>query len=286
MSTRCDPMLSQEILSLLELALREDVRSGDITSEACVSPDEEISGRLMLKESGRVAGLTFLAPLFQLVDSRVQVKLHVHEGADLPAGTELASIRGPARALFTAELTALNVLQHCSGIATITAEFVERVEGYHCDILDTRKTLPGLRILEKYAVKVGGGKNHRYGLDDRFIIKQSHLRLLQRDYKQPILEAVRRAREYRPEIKVEVETEDLAQVKEAIEAKADVILLQSMSIPMVYKAVRLVGGKSYVEATGGVLLETVQHYAETGVNGISIGALTHSVRALDMSLRF
>ena len=164
-----------EVDRLIRLAIQEDIRSGDITSEACVSSDSIISGKLVLKQSAQVAGLPFVQEVFNKVSTHVKVQLLVEEGSEHPAGTVLAIITGPARVIFAAERVVLNLIQHLSGIATTTSKYVERVEGYNCDILDTRKTLPGLRHFERYAVRVGGGKNHRSALDDRFIIKKNHL---------------------------------------------------------------------------------------------------------------
>jgi nicotinate-nucleotide pyrophosphorylase (carboxylating) len=278
--------ISSEILALVRTALHEDLRTGDITSEACIDNDSKITGNLLMKQTGRVAGLPFVEAVFKEVDPRIKVELFVDEGSEQGMGAVIGSVRGPARGIFSAERVALNLLQHVSGIATTTAQYVARVHGHACDILDTRKTLPGMRLLQKYAVRMGGGKNHRFGLDDRFIIKNNHLAFLAQDTKHPILEAVRRTRSYRPGIVVEVEVETLEMVAEALEAKPDVIMLDNMAASTVHKAVKLIDGKAYIEASGGINLNNIRSYAEAGVNGISIGALTHSVPALDMSLRF
>lgn len=277
---------NEEVKRLIKAAIEEDVRTGDITSEACISADKEISGKLLLKESARVAGLPFVASVFQEVDPNIKLQPLVEEGSDHKAGTILGIVTGPARGVFTGERVALNLLQHLCGIATITSEYVERVEGLNCDILDTRKTLPGLRCLEKYAVRVGGGRNHRSSLDERSIIKNNHLAFVAKESKHPIVEAVRRVRECHPEVIVEVEVETLWQVEEVIKSQADVIMLDNMTIPMVRKAVRMIDKLAYVEASGGITIDTVRAYAETGVDGIAIGALTHSVKAIDISLRF
>ncbi len=278
--------LNDEVQQLIKAAIREDVRSGDITSEACISADKEISGKLLLKQWARVAGLPFVKAIFQELNPDIQVNSLVEDGSEHQAGTVIAIVTGPARGIFAAERVVLNIIQHLSGIATTTSHYVERVNGYQCDILDTRKTLPGLRYLERYAVRVGGGRNHRYALDDRFIIKNNHLSFLAKECDYPILEAVQRARAYRPNILVEVEVETLRQVEEAIESQADVIMLDNMTIPMVRRSVKAIDGLAYVEASGGITIDTVRAYAEAGVNGVAIGALTHSVRAIDISLRF
>lgn len=282
-----DEMGYREIMEIIEKGLEEDIRSGDVTSEACIGEDETISGRLLLKQGGRVAGLPFLAPLFQKVDPKIHVHLFVEEGSENRAGTILGTVSGPARSIFSAERVALNLLQHLSGIATITGEYVERIEGHPCDVLDTRKTLPSLRYLQKYAVRVGGGKNHRWGLDDRFIIKKHHIWFIAREIRHPILEAVRRVRQHNKHLKVEVEVETLPMVKEALEAGADILLLSNMSLHHVRKAVNLIGKKAYVEAAGEeITLDTVHLFAEAGVNGVSVSALTDSVQGINISLRF
>jgi nicotinate-nucleotide pyrophosphorylase (carboxylating) len=277
---------SEEVRALIRNAIKEDVRTGDITSEACISADKEISGRLVLKESARIAGLPFVTIVFQEVDPNIKLQPLVEEGSDHAAGAIVAMVTGPARGIFTGERVALNLMQHLCGIATTTAEYVEKISGCNCDVLDTRKTLPGLRNLEKYAVRVGGGKNHRASLDERAIIKNNHLAFVAKESKRPIIEAVRRVREYRSDVVVEVEVETLWQVEEAIESKADVIMLDNMTIPMVRKAVKMIDKLAYVEASGGITLDVVRAYADTGVDGISVGALTHSVKATDISLRF
>ncbi len=274
------------ILHVVDVALKEDIRSGDITSQACLDQKDQISGRLLLKQGGRLAGLAFLKPLFQKVDPNVEVKLFVEEGGEHRAGTILGTVAGPAWAVFAAERVALNLLQHASGVATLTSLYVERTEGYDCDILDTRRTLPGLRCLERYAVRLGGGKNHRMGLDDRFIIKHNHLSFISRDTKHPIVEAVRRARAHRPNVPIEVEVANPKQIGEAVESGADIILLDHMPLPQVRKAVAKIKGRAYVEGVGGVTLETVDAFAEAGLDGISVPALTFQAQPLEISLRF
>jgi nicotinate-nucleotide pyrophosphorylase (carboxylating) len=278
-------LFQKEVDHLVGVAIAEDLRSGDITSEACIPSDAGISGKFVLKQGAVVCGLTLLPLIFKKTDPKIEITSFIEEGSFNKAGTIIAGIKGPAIGIFAAERVALNILQHTCGISTVTRQYVKEVAGFDCDILDTRKTLPGLRCLEKYAVRVGGGRNHRYALDDRFIIKHNHLSFLSKETKYPVREAVTRAREYRPSIVVEVEVENLHMVKEAIEAHSDIIMLDNMSPPMVREAVRMINGRAYVEAAGGIILETVRAYAATGVNGVSIGALTHSVPAIDISLR-
>ncbi len=268
------------LASLIAQALQEDCAHEDITSLACIAPDKITRAYFLLKEPACVAGLPFLAQIF----SDFTLEYLVEEGAHCPAFTRLATLSGPALKLLSLERTALNLLQHCSGIATTTAEYVHAARG--CDILDTRKTLPGLRLLQKYAVRIGGGKNHRFHLKERFLIKNNHLFFLkQQGFQEPILEAVQKARALHPEIKIEVEVEDLLMVEEALASRADLILLDNMSLPMIQQATKLIAKRAYVEVSGNVLLPRVPALAEAGVDGISVGALTHSVKAIDISLK-
>jgi nicotinate-nucleotide pyrophosphorylase (carboxylating) len=278
--------MKQDISELIERAVSEDIGLSDITSEACISEDTVISGKILLKQSACIAGLPFFKDVFQRVDPTIEVVFFEEDGEYLTAGAILGKVKGHARGILGADRTALNVLQHASGVATVTYEFVEAVEGYQCDILDTRRTLPGLRSLEKYAVRTAGGVNHRYSLDDRFVIKRNHLALIGQNTRYPIAEAVKLAREYRSDIEIEVEVQNLDMVKEALEADVDFIILDHMTIPVICKAVDVIDGKAYVEATGDITLDTIRAYAATGVNGISVGALTYSVPSIDMRLRF
>lgn len=277
--------IKDEVINLAKLALKEDIRTGDITSEACIDEEACLNAKLVLKQHGRLAGLPFLATIFQLVDPRIQVDLFVREGSELQAGTIIGSIQGPARGILSAELVALNFIQHASGIATTTSLYVEQVAGYPCEILDTRKTLPGLRCLEKYAVTIGGGHNHRYGLDERFVITKRHLTFLSQVSKTPIIEAVNRARAYKPGIKVEVSISNLKNIPEAIDAQADIIMLEKITLPQLCQAVKLINHRARVEYKGGIILETVRAFAQTGIDGISISDLTRSVQDLDIRLK-
>lgn len=280
-------MASKDILELLKKALAEDVGGGDITSEACIPPDAYLSAKIVLKQQGRVAGLPFFKEIFQHIDPSIELKLYIAEGTDHAPGTVIGSIAGLARSIFLAERVALNLIQHTSGIATLTSQFVERVEDYSCDILDTRKTLPGLRWVEKYAVRMGGGKNHRSTLDERFIIKKAHLRFIGKSLAKPVKAAVEAARNYRPGISIEVEVPTMQTLEEALDAGADIIMLDHWEdLRQVAKAVKVVNGRAYIEIYGdGVSLDTVHWYAETGVNGISLPALTDSVPGLGVALR-
>ncbi|MCH1429555.1 MAG: carboxylating nicotinate-nucleotide diphosphorylase [Chlamydiales bacterium] len=278
--------VKEEIIKLIDIALKEDIGKGDITSEACIDDEASLTAKLVLKQHGKLAGLPFLSTIFKHVDPRITTDLYVREGSEHPAGTIIGTVSGPAKGIMSAEMVALNIVQHASGIATTTALYVEEVEGFPCEILDTRKTLPGLRCLEKYAVKIGGGYNHRYGLYEKFVINKKHLSFLSKVSKKPILEAIKRAREYQPGINVEVAVESLKLVEEAIEAEADIIMLENMTIPQICQAVKLINHRARVEFKGCVTLETVVAFAQTGIDGISIRDLTHSVQDLDIRLKF
>lgn len=269
-------MLSaSEIKSLIIKELEKDRGDGDVTSKL-LDRDQLHKAQILLKEEGVIAGLPFLADVF---GSKVDLQLCEVEGTWCKPGTILADLSGPSYEILSTERTALNLLQHLSGIATYTAKCAREVKDYNCDILDTRKTLPGLRELQKYAVKMGGGKNHRFGLDSQILIKNNHLAFL------PIKEAVMRARQMYPEIAIEVEVENLEQLKEALGMGVQRILLDNMPLEIVKQAVKITAGQAYLEASGGIDLSTAQAYAACGVNGISMGALTHSVKSLDISMR-
>jgi nicotinate-nucleotide pyrophosphorylase (carboxylating) len=259
-------------------ALAEDVGEGDVTTEAVVDADVTGSAVIVLKEPGVVCGLGIVETVFRALDGEVEVEPLVDEGALVESGTAVARLTGPLRAILTGERTALNFLGRLSGIATLTRRYVDAVEGTGVAILDTRKTTPGLRVLEKHAVAVGGGRNHRLGLDDGVLIKDNHLRV-----GGSIHDAVERARTS-THLPIEVECDTIEQVSEALEAGADAILLDNMTPDGLVAAVVLVRGRARLEASGGVTLENVRAIAETGVDEISIGALTHSARSLDVSL--
>jgi len=270
--------LTAEVLErVVRSALAEDVGTGDRTTEGLVPAGARCNAEIVLEEPGVVCGLAAVAAVFEALDPAVRVDRLVPEGAtvsEVPA--PLVRLQGAARAILTGERTALNLLGRLCGIATLTARYVSAVEGTGVTILDTRKTTPGLRELEKYAVRCGGATNHRRGLYDAVLIKENHLRLAG-----GIAPAVAALRNGQP---VEVEAESLADVAEALEAGADRILLDNMGPDEVARAVALAGERAQLEASGGITLENVRAYAETGVDSISIGALTHSARALHVSL--
>jgi nicotinate-nucleotide pyrophosphorylase (carboxylating) len=258
-------------------ALAEDVGDGDVTTDATVDSDAVGTATLLLREPGVVCGLRAAELVFRALDEDIAFEPLVEDGTAVEPGA-VARVRGSLRAILTGERTALNFLARLSGIATLTRRYVDAVEATGVSILDTRKTTPGLRALEKYAVLTGGGRNHRFGLDDGVLVKDNHLRAAG-----SVRLAVERLRAA-TDLPIEVECDTLAQVEEALDADADAILLDNMGLSELRTAVRLVGRRARLEASGGVMLETVRAIAETGVDEISIGALTHSARSLDVSL--
>ncbi|MDW7981107.1 MAG: carboxylating nicotinate-nucleotide diphosphorylase, partial [Verrucomicrobiales bacterium] len=274
----------EHVRRLVRAALAEDIGAGDVTSEAVVPDSAIATGVMRAREPLVVAGLDVAAAVFNEVSDRVEVIRLVRDGQRVQTGASLLRVRGPARALLGAERVALNFVQRMSGIATLTAQFVDAVQGTGAKITDTRKTTPGLRALEKYAVRCGGGHNHRLGLFDMVLIKDNHLAVLKDAEPFPIAAADARARAKHPSLEVEVECETLEQVEQALEAGADIILLDNMNVLQLRLAVQRARGKARTEASGGITLANVRAVAETGVDFISIGALTHSARAVDVAL--
>jgi len=265
---------------IIEYALREDLGDGDVTTNSLATEKEDSKAVIRAKAKGVIAGLPIAKRVFQKLDPTVVCVDNIGDGEDIKPGDVLSEINGGTRALLSGERLALNILQRLSGIATLTSKYVKAVEGLPVKILDTRKTAPGLRILDKYAVSVGGGFNHRFGLFDGVLIKDNHIVIAG-----GIQEAVAVIRKkYRQKYKIEVETSDLEQVKEALIAGADIIMLDNMSPEQMRKAVRLIDRNALVEASGGINLKNVRGVAETGVDFISVGALTHSAPALDIGL--
>lgn len=268
--------------SIVRAALEEDAADNDITSIATVVTERRARGQIVARERGVIAGIPLAREAFRQRDAKASVRTTVKDGQIVVAGAEVMFVTASPRGLMSAERVALNYMQRLSGIATLTREFVDAVAGTGVRILDTRKTTPGWRRLEKYAVRAGGGMNHRMDLGSAFLIKDNHLAALEGD----VGMAVSRAREIDPQKPVEVECDSLDQVKAAIEARAEIIMLDNMSIPDLRSAVTLIDGRAVTEASGGVTLDTVREIAETGVDWISVGALTHSARALDLGLDF
>ena len=265
---------------IIENALAEDIHTGDITTLAVVRRGSAARAVLKAKEEMILAGMDVAARVFHLLDDGIVFTPGFADGDRLAPGDIIAVITGDAAVLLQGERVALNLLQKMCGIATVTARYVEAVRGTKARVVDTRKTTPGLRVLEKYAVRVGGGTNHRTGLYDGVLIKENHITAAG-----GLTEAVRRAKGYIPHtMKVEVETETLAQVTEALAAGADIIMLDNMTTATMREAVALIGERALVEASGGVNLDSIRGIAETGVDIISVGALTHSARAMDISM--
>ena len=277
-----DALKPDDYLPLVKAALAEDIGSGDATTLALVPSDSFTMAVMVARDPMVMAGVDLALAAFQEVDERVEFGIEILDGQLGGLGQALLRVQGPTRALLTAERTALNFVQRLAGVATLTARFVEEVAGTGVQILDTRKTTPGWRALEKYAVACGGGTNHRVGLYDQVMIKDNHLAALDGD----IPKAVALAREASPKLKIEVEADTLEQVQAAAEAGADIVLLDNMSCAHIREAIELIDGRSETEASGGVTLETVREIAETGVNFISAGALTHSAPSVDIALDF
>ena len=273
-----------EVLALIQNALREDIGSGDATSNSIIAPDEELVAVLLAKQEGVIAGLDVFETTCRMVDVRIHLKWQAAEGERVADRQVLGTLRGPARGILTAERTALNFLGRMSGIATLTDRFVQTVVGTGTVILDTRKTAPGLRLMDKLAVVRGGGRNHRIGLYDMILIKDNHI-----DFAGSLGEAVRRARKGKTGLQIEVETRTLEDVQEALDLGVDRILLDNMSLETMRKAVKMNASlpqdkRAKLEASGNVTLLTVRAIAETGVDFISSGALTHSAVVFDISL--
>ena len=267
---------------ILLTALREDIGPGDLTTESCVPANRQALGRFVAKEGGMLCGLDIARRVFTLLDAAVTIQSDFTDGDTFAAGDVLGVVTGPARAILTGERMALNLLQHLSGIATATAEAVRAVQGAHAQITDTRKTTLGLRALEKYAVRTGGARNHRFNLSDGVLIKDNHITAAG-----GIEKAVAATRARIPHtLKIEVETSNMEQVREALRVGADIIMLDNMDDDAMRAAVAEIAGRALVEASGNMGARDLARVASTGVDLISIGALTHSVRALDISLKF
>ena len=267
---------------LIYATLEEDTPFGDITTEYTV-PDSSVSkARLVAKQDGVLAGMDIFKRVFEILNGEINVEIMFEDGAFVEKGTVIAHIEGPTKEMLIGERTGLNILQRLSGIATATSQYVKLTEGYKVKIADTRKTTPGLRYFEKYAVRMGGGSNHRFSLSDGVMIKDNHIVAAG-----GIKNAVEAVRKHIPHtVKVEVETENLDMVREAVEAGADIIMLDNMSDEMMAEAVKIIDGKALTEASGDMNEARIKSVAATGVDIISIGRLTHSVKSMDISLKF
>jgi nicotinate-nucleotide pyrophosphorylase (carboxylating) len=272
-----DPYLKK----LIQEALSEDLGNGDVTSEAIVLADATSTADIKAKQDLVLAGLDVARHVFHYLDPAIQFTPLAKDGDRIKAGAVLARVSGKTRTLLAGERVALNLFQHLSGIATLTSRYVEQLKGAKAQILDTRKTLPGLRRLEKYAVRMGGGRNHRFGLYDGILIKDNHITAAG-----SITKAVELARKNAHNLlKIEVETKTLEEVREALTVKADVIMLDNMPLDLMREAVKMIAGRALVEASGNVTLETIRAIAETSVDFISSGSLTHSAPAADISMK-
>ncbi len=274
------------IQDVVRRALAEDLGPGDATTLATVPERTQSAARLRARERLVVAGLDLAEEAFRQLSTEIVVLRETEDGLQMLPGQTLMQIAGPAAAILSAERVALNFIQRLSGIATLTAHFVEAIKGTGAEILDTRKTTPGWRRLEKYAVACGGGRNHRQGLFDMILIKDNHLAALRDEPPNPVAAAIRRAREKYPALQVEVEADTLEQADQALEAGPDILLLDNMNLVQLRVAVQRARGRARTEASGGVTLGSVRSIAETGVDYISVGALTHSARAVDIGLDF
>ncbi len=268
--------------ALIRSALEEDIGTGDITTLSTIPAEKQITGRFLAKESGVLCGIDVCRRVFALIDPEIVFEKFFEDGSTIQKGDVIATVSGNAQNILTGERVSLNLLQRMSGIATRTRECVEKVAGTNARIADTRKTTPGLRVLEKYAVKCGGGSNHRFNLADGVLIKDNHI-----EAAGGIRAAVEMARQNIPHtLKIEVEVETFEQLREALEAKADIIMLDNMSNEEMAEAVQIVNGAALTEASGNMGEKDLREVAKTGVDIISIGALTHTVKAMDISLKF
>ncbi len=276
------PLSQYELASRVRQALEEDSAFNDVTTIATVVTSRHARAKLVARQDGTLAGLPLALEAFRQLDPKISIRVDAEDGHAVRRGAIVLFLTGHARGLLSAERTALNFMQRLSGIATLTSRYVAAVKGTRAKILDTRKTTPGWRTLEKYAVRAGGGTNHRMDLADSVLIKDNHLRAVDGDVRL----AIRRTRELEPNAKIEVECESVEQVEAALDARADIILLDNMPLAEMRVCVDAVAGRALVEASGGVHLDTVRAIAETGVDFISVGALTHSPPAMNLALDF
>lgn len=268
------------VKNFLRFALEEDIGNCDLTTTLLVSEDQKSRALIVAKENFLVAGIPFAEEVFKILEPKIELDIFFNDGSKVRKGDIIAEIHGDTRTLLSCERVSLNILQRLSGIATLTNAFVEKVKGTDVKIVDTRKTTPGLRYMEKYAVRVGGGSNHRFGLYDGILIKDNHI-----EAAGSVRAAVNLARKAHHLSKIEVEVEHLNDLRDALKAGVDVVMLDNMSIEDMREAVKIAKGKAIIEASGNVSLDTVRAIAETGVNLISVGAITHSVRTVDISMK-
>ena len=279
-------LTAAEIRRAVRAALAEDLGSGDATTLATVPVNAKSVALMRAREPLVVAGIRFAEVAFRELSPRIKIEKFARDGQKVAAGKTLLKISGSSRTILSAERVALNFIQRLSGVATATAQFANEIKSFRAKILDTRKTTPGWRRFEKYAVKCGGGKNHRIGLFDMILIKDNHLVALRNEKPNAVAAAILRARKKFPKLKVEVEADTLAQVAQAVDAGADIILLDNMTTAQLRQAVKIIRGRAKTEASGGVNLKTVRAIAATGVDFISVGAISHSAPAVDIGLDF
>jgi nicotinate-nucleotide pyrophosphorylase (carboxylating) len=277
-------LVEAQIDEIIDRALTEDLGRGDVSTEALLPSDQQGTGSIVVKEKGILAGIDVAQRVFHRVDPGAKMDIILKDGSRVKPGDVVATVKGSIASILKAERVALNFLQRLSGIASETNRYVEAVKGLPVRIMDTRKTTPGLRLLEKYAVRVGGGENHRMNLGAGILIKDNHLAAL-RSRGLSLKEVIAKARQNAlPELKIEVEAGTVLEAEEAAEAGADIIMLDNMNLDDMRQSVRAIRGRALIEASGGVTLDRVRAIAETGVDYISVGAITHSVKALDISL--
>jgi len=272
--------IPQQVIDLIHHALEEDIGPSDITTSTLIPEHAESRALFIAKENFVLAGIPFMKEVFRLLDHSITFQTFINEGARVKKGNVIAEVFGKTQAILQGERTGLNILQRLSGIATLTSRYVEKVKGLQTKIFDTRKTTPCFRFMEKYAVRIGGGHNHRFGLFDGIIIKDNHIEAVG-----SLKEAVEMIKKRHYLHKIEVEVENLHDLKEAISAGADIVMLDNMSLNDIKEAVKIVRGRLKIEASGNIKLENVRKIAETGVDFVSVGALTHSAVAADISLK-
>jgi nicotinate-nucleotide pyrophosphorylase (carboxylating) len=277
--------LSIAIKNLISRSIQEDISHGDITTDSLIPPEHHGEAVVIVKDKGTLAGITIAMEVFLQIDPAINYNILVNDGGHVKEGDTVAELNGKTKSLLKGERLALNFLQRASGIATETAEYVKTIEGTGARIVDTRKTTPGLREIEKYAVKLGGGYSHRFNLSDGILIKDNHISSLRPSM--TIRDIISRAKANSPHtLTIEIEVENYEEAKEAFDGNADIILLDNMTPEDMNRVVKLVNGKCLLEASGGIKLDTVRAVAESGVDLISVGSITHSVKSLDISLDF
>lgn len=274
----------EKLSQIVKTVLAEDIGSGDVTTEVSVDRNVQAVAQFVAKEDFILAGTAVVDEVFKQVDESIKLDVIVNDGELVSKNDLIMIVKGSAAGILIGERVSLNFLQRMSGIATLTNKFVKEVEGTNAVILDTRKTTPGLRVLEKYSVRVGGGINHRFGLYDRYLFKDNHIAVAALNFGQDIDRIIRKARDYKPDLKVEVEVDTLEQLEQVLPSNPDIILLDNFTLPELSDAVSIAKGEVFLEASGGINLDTVRNVALTGVDGISVGALTYSYQAVDISL--